>query len=308
MIPLHTRYSAMAAYTPDENKTAPDGVQKRFLQEYRNHGLTVRAIELFRSIIWSYYRTEGRDFPWRETADPYHIFVSEIMLQQTQVERVRKKYCLFIETFPDFAALASAPLEDILHVWQGLGYNRRAKALQAGAQRVMREFGGALPRDESVLASFPGIGTATAGSIAAFAFDMPSVFIETNIRRVFIHFFFQGQYEVSDREILPLVEATLDRGHPREWYWALMDFGAMLKNHIPNPNIRSSRYRRQPPFKGSDRQLRGKVLRHLLSSGPASKDELFKALKADPTRISRIIGDLIHEGFIVCEVGVVRIV
>jgi A/G-specific adenine glycosylase len=305
--PDNTGVNPMTEHTTITEQNAYTGRINHFFKEFAENGLSDSAIALFRSIIWSYYRTEGRDFPWRRTRNPYHIFVSEIMLQQTQVERVRKKYPIFIETFPDFAALASAPLEDVLRIWQGMGYNRRAKALKAGAERVMQEFNGSLPRDESILVTFPGIGKATAASIVAFAFNTPAVCIETNIRRVYIHFFFPRRDEVSDGEIQPLVEATLDRGNPREWYWALMDFGSMLKSHIPNPNIRSLGYRRQPPFQGSDRQLRGMILRHLIHEGPTPEDDLVRELSADPARISQLLRALMREEFIVIEGNMVRI-
>ena len=160
-------------------------------------------------MVLSHYEQYGRDMAWRNTTDPYQILVSEIMLQQTQVERVTAKFPEFIRAFPDFASLATAPLANVLTVWQGLGYNRRAIALQKCAIRVMNEYDGVLPADVDILATFPGIGRATASSIAAFAFNMPVVFIETNIRRVFIHFFFTDTDTVNDAEILPLVEKSI---------------------------------------------------------------------------------------------------
>ena len=150
----------------------------------------VTGISEFQQMVLDYYHQHGRPMAWRDTTDPYKILVSEIMLQQTQVERVLVKYPDFLAAFPDFASLAQAPLADILTVWQGMGYNRRAISLQKCAQRVMNEYDGMLPADVDTLATFPGIGRATASSICAFAFNMPVVFIETNIRRVFIHFFF----------------------------------------------------------------------------------------------------------------------
>ena len=147
------------------------------------------SLREFRKMVLTYYADHGRDLAWRTTTDPYRILVSEIMLQQTQVERVTVKYPAFIAAFPDFPSLAGAPLSDVLAVWQGMGYNRRAISLQKCARRVVEEYDTSLPQDPEVLETFPGIGRATAASICAFAFNMPVIFIETNIRRVFIHFF-----------------------------------------------------------------------------------------------------------------------
>ena len=149
---------------------------------------------------------------------------------------------------PTFRALARAPLRDIMAAWQGLGYNRRALALMGIARRVVAEFDGSLPASVETLRTFPGIGEATAGALAAFAFNQPVVFIETNIRRVFLHCFFPGRSGVRDREILPLVDQTLDRQRPRLWYSALMDYGAMLKRAGPNPNLRAPTSRGRPPL------------------------------------------------------------
>ncbi|HSQ93670.1 MAG TPA: A/G-specific adenine glycosylase, partial [Methanoregula sp.] len=177
-----------------------------------------RSVRKFRDLVLTHYRCHGRDLAWRRTTDPYHILVSEIMLQQTQVERVSRKYPEFIAAFPDFPTLAEAPLSDVLGIWQGMGYNRRAIALQKCARRVVEEFGGTLPQDPDILATFPGIGKATAASICAFAFNRPVVFIETNIRTVFIHYFFKDTNPVHDTAILPLVKKTVDRKNPRVWY------------------------------------------------------------------------------------------
>jgi A/G-specific adenine glycosylase len=236
--------------------------------------------------------------PWRESREPYQILVSEIMLQQTQVERVVVKYEQFVSTFPDFAALARAPLRDILTVWQGLGYNRRAIALKKISQRVVSEYGGKLPDSVDTLRTFPGIGLATAGAICAFAFNQPAVFIETNIRRVFLHFFFPEKNEIKDKEILPLVAATLDTCQPRTWYFALMDYGAMLKESSANPNRRSAHHTRQAPFEGSNRQIRGLILQLLLTNSSATEDELLRAVGRSPDRVKKIIKQLVREGFL----------
>jgi A/G-specific adenine glycosylase len=257
------------------------------------------TIPEFQDLVLCRYRLSGRKFPWRETTDPYHILVSEIMLQQTQVGRVMEKFPRFLSAFPDFPALAGAPLSAVLAQWQGMGYNRRAIALRKCAIRVMEEYGGKLPDDPEVLSTFPGIGKATASSICAFAFNRPVVFIETNIRRVFIHCFFMDGETVDDSAILPLVEATLYHKDPREWYNALMDYGTELKSQVKNPNRRSTRYTKQPAFEGSDRQVRGSILRLLLSGKRLTDEAIIRHIGDDHERTLRIISDLEREGFIV---------
>lgn len=256
------------------------------------------SLRKFREMVLAYYRDYGRDLAWRRTTDPYGILVSEIMLQQTQVERVSVKYPAFIDAFPDFPSLADSPLPDVLAVWQGMGYNRRAISLQKCARLVTGAYDGVLPQDPEVLATFPGIGRATAASICAFAFNTPVVFIETNIRRVFIHFFFSDDKPVPDADILPLVERALYRKNPRIWYWALMDFGSVLKKTVPNPNRRSTQYVRQSPFGGSDREIRGKIIRSVLDSPDQDLEDLIRSTGDDGERVQRIISTLEKEGFL----------
>jgi A/G-specific adenine glycosylase len=256
-----------------------------------------------RRVICHYYRHQGRRMAWRETTDPYRIFISEVMLQQTQVGRVRQKYAEFMEKFPDFPALATAEQRDVLAAWQGLGYNRRAIALHRAARIVVEKFGGVLPGTVEDLESLPGIGHATASSIAAFAFNAPTVFIETNVRRLFIHFFFRGREGISDAEILPLVAGTLDPEHPREFYWGVMDYGTMLKKRYPNPNRRSASYARQSRFEGSDRQIRGQVLRALLQQGPTDAADLFTGLTVERKKGEIILQKMVAEGFVAEESG-----
>jgi len=227
-------------------------------------GMTEPVISRFRTMVNRYYASNARPLPWRETDSPYHILVSEIMLQQTRVERVEEKYRVFLDAFPDLGSLARASLQEVLGVWQGLGYNRRAISLKETARQVVDRFKGTIPDSPEELKTLPGIGEYTAAAIAAFAFHRPVPLIETNIRAVFIHCFFLDREGVRDSEIRPLVEATLDAANPREWYYALMDFGVMLKRRVPNPSRRSAHHGRQAPFEGSDRQIRGKILRILL--------------------------------------------
>jgi len=278
---------------PDQNER-----ERRLLDVIRAEGATPETISLFRDLILSYFRAHGRDLPWRHTTDPYRILVSEIMLQQTQVERVAVKYREFLDRFPDLESLARAPKSEVLLAWQGMGYNRRAIALQETARRVVDEYGGDLPADVETLATFPGIGKATAAAICAYAFNMPVVYIETNIRRIFIHFFFQDREGVRDDEILPLVERALYRENPREWYSALMDYGTVLKKRTANPNRRSASYSRQSRFEGSDRQIRGRILALVLEEGTVTEKEVILRLCEEPGRVKRILGDLAREGFV----------
>ncbi len=262
---------------------------------------------LFQSRIRSFYRAHRRDLPWRNTTDPYRILVSEIMLQQTRVERVKEKYTRFVDRFPDPPSLAGATTEELLSEWQGLGYNRRALALKKAAGEIVDRFGGLIPDTEESLQSLPGIGPYTASAILAFAFNRPVVMIETNIRRVYIHCFFNNRTGVADRDIRPLIEATLDRENPREWYNALMDYGWHLGSAIENPNRRSRHYSRQAPFEGSTRQLRGKILRYLVERGEQATGDLCRDLNLPLSRADPVLEQLEGEGFIIRERDRVRI-
>ncbi len=253
----------------------------------------------FQMLIKDYYGTNRRAFPWREQITPYHVVVSEIMLQQTQTDRVLQKFDPFITRFPDFATLANASFHEVLLYWKGLGYNRRAMALQKIAQRVSQEYHGQLPHDPEILETFPGIGPATARSIVAFAFNIPTVFIETNVRTVFIHFFFKDRTEISDKEIMPLVAQTVDQSNPREWYYALMDYGVMLKKTVGNASRLSKHYHKQSPFQGSERQIRGLILQYLLEyASGLSEPELITLVGRNETLVRKIITDLENERFI----------
>lgn len=264
---------------------------------YKKQGLSDEVIKAFQQFIFSFYHRNKRAFPFRENITPYGVVVSEIMLQQTQTNRVSKKFIEFINTFPDFSSLARAPNEKLLSVWQGLGYNRRVLALKEIANIIMNKFNGELPKDVKSLEALPQIGYNTASSILAFAYNIPTSFIETNIRRVFIYFFFPGRSKVSDKEIIEIVKTTIDEDNPREWYYALMDFGVMLKKKYPELNKRSVHYRKQAKFDGSTRQLRGKILKLLLKR-PHSKQELINILKSEEKKIMKILQTLVKEGFI----------
>lgn len=275
--------------------------EKRFLEVLGKEGLTARLVKQFRALILRLYATQGRSLPWRETSDPYAILVSEIMLQQTQVERVLEKYPQFLEAFPDFPALALAPLQEVLKVWVGMGYNRRAQALKKIAATVMKEYQGALPPSAKILGGLPGIGNYTASALLVFAFNQPAVLLETNIRTTFIHFFFRDDTNIPDRALLPLIDQTMDRYAPRTWYNALMDYGVMLKRLYGNPARRSAHYRRQSPFAGSTRQIRGAVLRLLTEETSLGEKDIIARVGKTPQRVREVLASLETEGFIRCR-------
>lgn len=257
-----------------------------------------QLIDEFREIVWDYYRHHGRGMPWREDPSPYKVVVSEVMLQQTQVERVIPKFLGWIQHWPGFDALAGASTTEIVGEWKGLGYNRRALRLQQLADCVAHEYGGRLPSVRAELEALPGIGPNTAGAILAYAYNEPVVFIETNIRRVFLHHFFADVEDVHDRELLPFIEAALDREHPREWYWALMDCGSWLKTQVANPNRRSRHHTRQAKFEGSNRQLRGTLL-DLLLEQPLTFGEIVDGVdNFTPEQIKAALDSLLLEGFL----------
>jgi len=221
------------------------------------------------------------------------------MLQQTQVDRVALKFNPFIKKLPDFAVLAGAPLSKVLRLWQGLGYNRRALNLKRAAEIVIKEYNGMLPDSPDVLKTLPGVGKATAASIAAFAFNKPVVFLETNIRTVLIHHFFNNKKSVHDEKLLPLAACFLDRKNPRKWYSALMDYGTMLKKQFGNASRRSAHYKKQSRFEGSKRQKRGKILRLLLDRKKLTSNDISKYLGLPQRRLSGILEKLAADRIIV---------
>lgn len=257
-------------------------------------------IRQFREDVWDYYARHARVMPWRiintdGTVNAYHVLVSEVMLQQTQVQRVIPKFKSFTTVFPTIHDLAHASLGDVIRQWQGLGYNRRAKFLWESARIICDTHAGSVPLKEKELVALPGIGTNTAAAILCYANNIPVAFIETNIRTVYIHTFFDDSYDVSDADILTLVERTCDRHDPRNWYWALMDYGTFLKNTVGNKARQSKSYTVQSAFKGSLRQLRGQVL-SLLSQSSHSLDSI-QSIIAD-TRLMSVMYSLEEEGFI----------
>ena len=252
----------------------------------------------FRRVVWSYYRTEGRAFPWRGTSNPYEILVSEVMLQQTQTDRVVGKYREFLTAFPTVRALSDAPLAEVLAVWKGLGYYRRALNLHRAAQAVCDQFGGRFPDDVAELQLLPGIGPYTAAAVAAFAFRAATPMIETNIRALYLYVFFPNQTGISDKQILSLVEESMDRRDPRGWFYALMDCGVELKRHRRGVHLRSKHHVKQSRFEGSLRQVRAAVLKLITERAPLKANALSRELPYDSERITQVLQHLTVDGFI----------
>lgn len=261
----------------------------------------------FQKVVLEYYATYGRHtLPWRKTKNPYRILVSEIMLQQTQVERVIPKYRAFLTTFPTVEALAKASLKDVLILWQGLGYNRRAKLLHECARAIVHTQGGKFPKTHAGLVALPGIGHYTAGAVMAFAYNKPVPIIETNIRTVMIHHYFKNKETVSDAEIMKVVSRTLPLD-VRTWYAALMDYGTHLKKAVGNISRKSTSYTKQSTFKGSRRQLRGAIIR-ALTSAPHTKKEFLKVCGGfTAEQLDSELGALLKEGLIVSGRGRYRL-
>lgn len=230
-----------------------------------------------------------RDMPWRQDTRPYYVLVSEIMLQQTQVSRALPKFEAFIARFPDEAVLAAAPLAEVLTLWQGLGYNRRAKYLHDAARQIVSQRG-VFPNSRDDLMKLPGVGVNTAGAIMAYSYNQPVLFIETNIRTVYLHHFFVKEEMVEDAKILEVLARTIDHDQPREFYWALMDYGAWLKAQGVRNGSQSRTYRKQSPLAGSVREVRGAILRALAQEGSFSEQALRDHLVADARFTTALAG------------------
>lgn len=252
----------------------------------------------FLETLWDFYANHQRELPWREaeldgTFSPYHVLVSELMLQQTQVPRVIPKYQAFLVAFPSLSALAAAPLADVLRLWQGLGYNRRAQYLHAAAKHLATL---SEPWTLEQLVSCKGIGHNTAAAVLTYTYNQPHIFVETNVRTVLLHHFFAEQEAVSDSQLIACLEDVIDREHPREFYWALMDYGTHLKQQHGNASRRSAHYKKQSTFAGSRRELRGKIIR-ALTTGAMQLAALEAAVDHD-VRFSEVLGALEAEGLV----------
>jgi A/G-specific adenine glycosylase len=278
---------------------------------------TLAAIQA-RLLEW--FAQHGRDLPWRRTRDPYRIMVSEIMLQQTQVERVVPKYHAFLERFPSLEALAAAPTAEVIRAWTGLGYNRRAVNMQRAARAVLDEHGGQFPRDLAALLRLPGIGPYTAGAIACFAFEQDVAFMDTNIRRVVQRLFGAPELAGAPGEayLLALAQAAVPPGQGWAWNQAIMELGALIctasapacwrcplrmhcRDYAARRNadeqlfsngaapaeprrLRRVAERREAPFTGSNRFYRGRAIEALRQLAPGASlplTALGQAIKDD---------------------------
>lgn len=237
-----------------------------------------------------------RTMTWREDTRAYYVLVSELMLQQTQVPRVVPKFEAFIAAFPDEKALAAATLADVLKLWQGLGYNRRAKFLHQAAQMIVNEFDGAFPETPEDILRLPGVGKNTAGAILAYAFNQPAIYVETNVRTVYIHRFFTDNFAVDDKQIIELLETTIDRENPRAFYQNLMDYGSWLKAQGVRNISQSKHYKKQSPLKGSVREVRGQIIA-ALAAGAMSEDDLRQHAAADE-RFESALEGLLKDGLV----------
>lgn len=248
--------------------------------------------------------------PWRNTKNPYRILVSEVMLQQTQVSRVLPKYKEFLKVFPTLVILARARIKRILQVWKGLGYWRRVLYLKETVKRIVKEHRGKFPKDPKELEKLPGIGRYTARALACFAFGNAEAFLDTNIRRVYLHFFFPKRKDVPDKEILPLAQKALNsiispcnvlsyKITAREWHYALFDYGtAVLKDK--KINKQSRHYAKQSKFEGSFRSFRTKVMRLLLvqKNNKANPKTIKSLLAKSPYPAKQILDSLLKDKLI----------
>lgn len=257
------------------------------------------SLEAFRLQILDFYDRHGRRFAWRETSDPYHILLSEVMLQQTQTSRVEPKYHLFLSLWPTFADLAACSLDELLFHWKGLGYNRRALNLRKSA-KMTEAWLWTIPDDPVAIASLPGVGKATAAALLAFCYQHKAIYLETNIRRVLLTCFYPEEEAVKDRDLEVLL-ASLAEGitDMKSWYYALMDYGVLLKNLLPNANVRSAHYAKQSTFENSNRQIRGQLIHLLSDTGAKEYGQIVDLLSLyEEERIQACLMQLKNEGFV----------
>jgi A/G-specific adenine glycosylase len=250
----------------------------------------------FQELIAQKGRELYRVMPWREDTRPYYVLVSELMLQQTQVDRVIPKFHAFIARYPDEAVLAAAPLSEVLGLWSGLGYNRRAKYLHDTAKIITNNLQGEFPTEYEPLLELSGVGPNTAGAILAYAFNKPAVFIETNVRTVYFYHFFTDGEKVSDAELKELVNKTIDVEHAREFYWALMDYGTYLKKQGVGAIRQSLHYKKQSALKGSVREVRGLIIKRL-TKGDLTLEELKREVVYDQ-RFTPALEGLLRDGLV----------
>jgi len=249
--------------------------------------LSESNIHKLQQMIFSWWDINRRDLPWRHTHDPYKIFVSEVMLQQTQVSRVTPKYESFLTMFPDVGALACATPADILKEWKGMGYNRRALFLQKAARMVVNEFSGIFPDNEKDLRNLPGLGIYTARAVLVFAYKQDIAMVDTNIRQIITHYFFEDAIQ-KESVIQEVATQILPTGKSWEWHQALMDFGALALRRIPDKQ-RSSK-----PFKETDRYVRGRIV-DVLRESAYDHWQLIKQMSDITGRSNEDIGNILQK-------------
>lgn len=272
-------------------------------EEARRWIVPPKGDRAFIDLVRAFFDRYGRSFPWRETDAVWPVLLSEVMLQQTQTARVLPKYGEFLSLWPTMASFAEAPAGEVLAHWSGLGYNRRALALRKTCA-ASAAYGFTLPPDEGVLRSLPGIGPSTAAAVLAFCYHASAVYLETNIRRALLHAFHGGERAVPDRVLREdLVRLGPKAGDPKVWYYALMDWGVLVGRLVPNPNKRSASYHRATPFAGSDRQVRGMIVRVLGREGALEEDRLAALLPFEPGRIRGALASLKADGLVSLRSG-----
>lgn len=291
--------------------------------------LTKKRIHDFQNLIYTWFEVNQRDLPWRHTHDPYAVLLSEVMLQQTQVDRVKGYWTNWLDRWPTFEALAAAPTADVIRAWSGLGYNRRAVNLQRGAQFIIDSGGFDLFRTPEALVTIPGIGPGTAGALMNFVWNIDTPFLEVNLKRIFQRLAFGPETAVGwakDRELLIVAAAVLPAGQARIWPHALMDFGALAcrpndpwcqacpLGRILNNESRimgqefhkAVKKKPKEQFLGSNRYWRGEIIRALgRQTGPITQTKLQETLPDLPElsieRLEKLLSDLSQDGLIIIE-------
>ncbi len=254
--------------------------------------LTSTKITSFQKKIFKWWEANRRVFPWRETTEPYAILVSELMLQQTQAPRVVEKFNQFVEVFPDLESLAKAQKFEILQLWSGLGYNRRAIWLQEAAQMIIerKEF----PNTPEELQKMKGIGKYSAHSILIFAFNYDLATVDTNIRRILVAEKF-AEEKTSERDLWEIAKKLVPKGRSRDWHNALMDYGS-IELTVAKTGIKP--LTKQGKFKGSDREYRGKILKLLLESKKITINQMITVLNLQEVKLESILQKMVKENLI----------
>lgn len=258
------------------------------------HSVTQQEIISFRRKIFRFYAKHRRDLPWRNTTDPYRVTVAELMLQQTQVERVVPKYTEWLKLWPNWRALSQASNEEILRAWSGLGYNRRALYLHKLAVAIVKEYGGRVPRTPELLVRLPGIGPYTSRAILIFAFNRPLATVDTNIRRVLLHSFGLPS-TLAPKGVQEFAERVLPRRRARDWHNALMDYSRLM---LPKQIASIPPISRQSKFEGSARQVRGEIVRRLVQRQPVTLRTICRVLNRKVSEVEKIADRMVVEGLI----------